>query len=105
MTRVPEAAAEHRLAHTDLLLRWFDEVSLSITPAQAVAELDNFRLADTVFNLRGMGYEIETEMVERVRFDGRTVRHARYHFRAAPPPVRQRSRHGDELLTEETNDG
>lgn len=74
------------MTHMEKLLDWFASQS-TITPEQAVSELRNFRLADTVFNLREEGHEIVTEMVERKRQDGRTVRWARYHYVAAPSKV------------------
>lgn len=71
------------MTHKDELLDWFAE-SKAITPAEAVQEMRNFRLADTVYNLRQDGHTITTEMVERTRKDGRTVRWARYHYVSGP---------------------
>lgn len=71
------------MTHKDELLAWFRR-GLSITPAEAVDQWRNYRLADTVYQLREDGHEIHTEIMERTNDDGRRVKWARYVYISGP---------------------
>ena len=71
------------MTHKDELLAWFKR-GLTITPAEAVERWDNYRLADTVYNLRQDGHMIHTETMERINDDGRRITWARYHYISGP---------------------
>lgn len=71
------------MPHKDELLAWFRR-GLSITPAEAVDQFSNYRLADTVFNLREDGHRIDTELMIRRNDFGRTIRYAKYHYIHGP---------------------
>lgn len=71
------------MTHKAQLLAWFRR-GLSITPAEAVNQWNNYRLADTVYQLREDGHNIRTETMERINSEGRRVTYARYHWIAGP---------------------
>lgn len=55
----------------------------SITSRQAMAVYDIYRLASRINDLRNAGYPITTEMVYETKWDGSTVRYAKYHLKGA----------------------
>ena len=71
------------MTHKDKLLSWFRR-GLSITPAEAVDQWSNYRLADTVYQLRQDGHQINTQTMERINEDGRRVTWARYTYQCGP---------------------
>ena len=71
------------MTHKEHLLSWFRR-GLSITPAEAVDQWNNYRLADTVYSLRQDGHLIHTELMERINADGRRVTWARYSYISGP---------------------
>jgi hypothetical protein len=71
------------MTHKEHLLSWFRR-GLSITPAEAVDQWRNYRLADTVYQLRQDGHCIHTELMERTNDDGRKVVWARYSYISGP---------------------
>jgi hypothetical protein len=71
------------MTHKEHLLSWFRR-GLSITPAEAVDRWNNYRLADTVYQLRQDGHCIHTELMERTNDDGRKVVWARYSYISGP---------------------
>lgn len=71
------------MTHKTELLAWFRR-GLSITPAEAVDQWRNYRLADTVYRLREDGYNIRTEIMEGTSRAGHPIRFARYHFISGP---------------------
>ena len=71
------------MTHKTELLAWFRR-GLSITPAEAVDRFNNYRLADTVYQLREAGHNIRTETMERINDEGRRVTFARYHWISGP---------------------
>ncbi len=83
------------MTHKEELLAWFKR-GLTITPAEAVDRWNNYRLADTVYQLRQDGHMIHTETMERINADGRRVTWARYSWIGEPmsaqidPPVTER---------------
>ena len=50
----------------------------SITPIQAIQDLGNTRLAASVFELKELGWDIETEMIKVQNRYGRTTNVAKY---------------------------
>ena len=50
----------------------------SITPIQAIQDLGNTRLAASVFELKDLGWDIETEMIKVQNRFGRTTNVAKY---------------------------
>ena len=50
----------------------------SITPIQAIQDLGNTRLAASVFELKELGWDIETEMIKVQNRFGRTTNVAKY---------------------------
>jgi hypothetical protein len=71
------------MTHKQHLLAWFRR-GLSITPAVAVGQWSNYRLADTVYQLRQDGHHIHTQTMERMNDDGRRVTWARYSYISGP---------------------
>mgnify|MGYP003143407896 CR=1 FL=1 len=54
----------------------------SITPIQAIQDLGNTRLAATVFELKDLGWDIETESLKVKNRFGRTTNVAKYSFKS-----------------------
>ena len=71
------------MTHKTELLAWFRR-GLSITPAEAVDQWRNYRLADTVYQLRRDGHQINTQTMERTNENGRRVTWARYSYICGP---------------------
>lgn len=71
------------MTHKAELLAWFKR-GLSITPAEAVDRLNNYRLADTVYQLRMDGHQIHTDIMERTNDEGRRVTYTRYSYISGP---------------------
>ena len=71
------------MTHKTELLAWFRR-GLSITPAEAVDRFNNYRLADTVYQLRRDGHCINTQTMERINDEGRRVIWARYSYVCGP---------------------
>lgn len=53
----------------------------SITPLDAMRDYRIMRLASRVSDLKHLGYDIRTEMIEVTNKDGDRVRYARYSLR------------------------
>lgn len=53
----------------------------SITPFEALQEYGCFRLGARIWDLRDMGYEIDTEMETKKNRNGRAVTYARYRLK------------------------
>ena len=53
----------------------------SITQAETTHELNTYRLAARISDLKKKGYDITSKMVEEVNKDGERVRFARYSLR------------------------
>ena len=71
------------MTHKAELLAWFRR-GLSITPVEAVVMWNNYRLADTVYQLRRDGHCINTQTMERINDEGRRVTWARYSYVSGP---------------------
>jgi hypothetical protein len=54
----------------------------SITPIQAIQDLGNTRLAATIFELKDLGWDIETESLRVKNRFGRTTNVAKYSLKS-----------------------
>lgn len=66
-------------SQTVMLLKYL-KTHRSITPIDALTKLGIYRLSARIFNLRRMGYKIDTLKHENVDIDGCVHRYAEYRF-------------------------
>lgn len=67
------------MSDKERILAWLKE--RPITPREAYNELGCYRLGARIYDLRCMGHNIETEMVDDIDRHGDPCRYARYHLR------------------------
>ena len=67
------------MTHKELLLNWFKD-HRTITPMEALKELGIYRLGARVFDLRGDGHVIDTDLVEVRDRHGNVSHPARYTY-------------------------
>lgn len=60
------------------ILRYMETHKRGITSIDALEKFHCFRLSGRIFDLRQMGYDIETYYEQKVNADGVKVRYARY---------------------------
>ena len=65
------------MTQTNMVLDYLNDFG-SITQLEALRDLGIMRLGARVFELRGRGYDIETDMVDVKNRYGKTTRIARY---------------------------
>ena len=65
------------MAQCQEIIEYLDQNG-SITPAEAFVELNIYRLAARISDLRKQGYKIETEIVSTRNWKGKLVHFARY---------------------------
>lgn len=69
-----------KMNQTQAVLQWL-QTGAGITSFDAFKEIGATRLSAIIFNLRKMGYDIETEQLETTNRFGDKVRYARYRLR------------------------